>query len=86
MFPYYRNQSTDLKCKSIDWFLFDGNIGLNPFQLNVPFHIETSHLIYSANQLTGFYIRFNTGLKCVASVRSNISTVNHMFKVGKKEE
>ena len=24
----YRNQSTDLECKSIDWFLYEDNIGL----------------------------------------------------------
>ena len=23
----YRNQSIDLRCKSIDWFLYGGNIG-----------------------------------------------------------
>ena len=27
MFPSYRNQSVDLKSKSIDWFLYNGNIG-----------------------------------------------------------
>ena len=26
--PAYRNQSIDLPCKSIDWFLFDGNSGV----------------------------------------------------------
>ena len=26
-FPSYRNQSVDLRCKSADWFLYDGNIG-----------------------------------------------------------
>ena len=25
--PSYRNQSIDLLCKSIDWFLYDGNTG-----------------------------------------------------------
>ena len=25
--PSYRNQSIDLHSKSIDWFLFEGNIG-----------------------------------------------------------
>ena len=25
--PSYRNQSIDLQNKSIDWFLFEGNIG-----------------------------------------------------------
>ena len=24
----YRNQSIDLLCKSIDWFLYEGNIGI----------------------------------------------------------
>ena len=27
--------------------------------------METSHLICNANQMTGFYIGCNTGLKCV---------------------
>ena len=27
------------------------------------FHIETSHLIYSANQMTGSYIKYNIGMK-----------------------
>ena len=27
MFPSYRSQSVDLRCKSTDWFLYDGNIG-----------------------------------------------------------
>ena len=25
--PSYRNQSIDLFCKSVDWFLYDGNFG-----------------------------------------------------------
>ena len=36
---------------------------LNPFQPSVAFQIETSHLICSANQVTGFYMKCNTGLK-----------------------
>ena len=27
MFSSYRKQSVDLQSKSIDWFLYDGNIG-----------------------------------------------------------
>ena len=27
MFPSYGNQSIDLMCKSIDWFLYEGNTG-----------------------------------------------------------
>ena len=28
MFPPYRNQSIDLQCKSIDWFLYEGKVGM----------------------------------------------------------
>ena len=38
-------------------------IRVNPFECNVTFHIETNHLIYGENQLTGFYMEYNTGLK-----------------------
>ena len=31
------------------------------FQLSVAFHIETSHLICSAKQITGFYLKLNMG-------------------------
>ena len=34
---------------------------LNPFQLRVTFHIETSHLICTSNQITGFCMKCNTG-------------------------
>ena len=27
--PSYRNQPIDLLCKSIDWFLYEGNIGIS---------------------------------------------------------
>ena len=33
----------------------------NPFQPSVAFHIETSHLICTANQMTGFYVKCNFG-------------------------
>ena len=39
--------------------------GFNPFQPSVAFHIETSHLICSANQMTGFYMKFRTKLKWI---------------------
>ena len=35
----------------------------NARQSTIAFHTETSHLICSANQLTGFYIELKTGLK-----------------------
>ena len=43
-------------------FLFSA---INPFQPSVAFHIETSHLISSANQITGFSMKYNTGQKWV---------------------
>ena len=46
-----RNQSIDLQRKSIIWFLYDENIGLNTFQVSVVFHIETSRLICIPNQI-----------------------------------
>ena len=33
----------------------------NPFQPFVAFHIETSHLVCSVKQMTGFYMERNTG-------------------------
>ena len=38
-------------------------ISCNPFHSSFVFDIETSHLIYLANQMTGFYIKCSTGLK-----------------------
>ena len=37
----------------------------NPFQPSVAFYIATSHLFYSAKQMTGFYMECNTDLKRV---------------------
>ena len=38
---------------------------LNPFQLSVAFHIETSHLFCTEKQMTGFYVKRNPEVKCV---------------------
>ena len=35
----------------------------NPSQPSVAFHIETSHLISTASQMTGFHMKCNSGLK-----------------------
>ena len=35
----------------------------NPFQLSVAFHIKTSHFNCKSNQVTGFYMKCNTGLR-----------------------
>ena len=39
----------------------------NPSQPSVAFHIETSHLIYTTDQMTGFFMKSNSGLKWVNS-------------------
>ena len=57
----YRNQSIDLQCSELDWFLYDGSIGLYPFMTSVLHNMETSQLISTANQLTGYYTMGNTG-------------------------
>ena len=36
---------------------------LNQFKPNVAFHLKNSHVICRANQMTGFYMKCNTGLK-----------------------
>ena len=38
---------------------------LNSLHPSVVFHIENNHLICKTNQMTGFYIQCNTGLKWV---------------------
>ena len=41
-------------------------------------HIETSHLICSANQMTGFYMKCNTGLKRVYPVLLLITLIKYL--------
>ena len=36
---------------------------VNPLEPSVAFHIETSHFIDNAKQMTGFYMKCNNGLK-----------------------
>ena len=46
----------------------------NPFQPSFAFHIETILLICTANQVTRFYMKCNTGLKLVNTFNTNVST------------
>ena len=48
------------------------SIYFNPFQPSVAFHIETSHLFCKAKQVTGFYMKHNTGMKWVNLCDSDI--------------
>ena len=40
-----------------------GSFSVNPFYLRVAFHIETRHLICSANQMIGFFMKRNSWVK-----------------------
>ena len=47
MLPLYENQSVDLNCKSIDWFLNDGNIGTLVFNSLTLSRMEShNHILY----------------------------------------
>ena len=64
----------------------------NLFPPNLAFHIETSHFIHKAKQMTIFYMKRNTGLKWVKNVEQHFSAryvVNAMVKAtanGNKSE
>ena len=58
----------------------NGLVGLHIlFQPSIAFHIETSRLFCSAKQMTGFYMKHNTGLKW------DISANNYPFQVNNKK-
>lgn len=48
---------------------------LHPHQLSVTLHIETNHLIRSADQMTGSYVKCNIGPKSKSML--NISRICH---------
>ena len=58
--PLWSNISSKLtfKTQQRPWTLFHHN--LNQLMTIVPHDIETSQLVWSANQLTGFYMMWNT--------------------------
>ena len=52
----------------------------NQFQPSVAFDRETSHLICKANEMTGFYIKCNTGLQWV-NLKFNGYSKQKFFKI-----
>ena len=40
-------------------------VSVNSYRSSVAFHIKSSHLICTGNQMTGFYMKGNTGLKWI---------------------
>ena len=53
MSPSYRNQSIDLLCKSIDWFLYEGKTGTQWVKCKgTPGKIEPSPQFFAEEKLT----------------------------------
>ena len=50
-----------LRLFQFDHFVDARSYTVNSFQPSAAFHIDTSDLIYTANQMIGFYIKCNTG-------------------------
>ena len=64
--------------------------GINLFQSSIVFLIETNHLTCTANQITGFYMKCNTLLKCI-NIFLNLSKTakkktNNLVKPGKTRQ
>lgn len=57
---------------SITFWTVESFLLLDLFQPIVTFHKETGYLFCSAKQLIGFYMKFNTGLKWVKTVKDYI--------------
>ena len=53
---------------------------VNPFQFIIAFHIEASHLLCSTNEMTGFYMKFDTDLNWVKERRTKLEDVVQLFK------
>ena len=64
----------------INMFLHIIETEFTSFIFSVAFHIETSHLICIANQMTGFYMECNTGLKSVNFYCGGASNLNFTKK------
>ena len=45
---------------------------VNPFQPTVAFHTETSHFIYNANQMTGYYMNAKLGFNGLITIFNNL--------------
>ena len=54
---------------------------INPFQPSVAFHIKTSHFFWTAKEITGFYMKWTTGLKSFNQEISNyFETISYFVK------
>ena len=59
--------------------LTNGVTNLNQLQPSVAVHIETSHFICSATQMTGFYMKYNAWLKWAKHHTHRINLFQAMF-------
>ena len=55
MLPSYRNQSIDLLCKSMDWFLYEGNITFSGLR-NLPARLSTIVALLVLDSFNSFKI------------------------------
>ena len=60
--------------------LYIKHTSLNSFQPSAAFHIEMSHLICSANHMTGFYTKCKIELKMLNLFRANIPISINAFQ------
>ena len=68
MFPSYRNQSIDLLCKPTDWFLYEGNTGIQ--------WVNGCGFGYKADIkqqiLQTFYLSHNRAMRMIQKIFTNV--------------
>ena len=82
--PSYRDQSIDLPCKSIDWFLYDGNFGFLWVKLIsvVPATNTANKISFSFLWLVTPFLRVTTGqgllnyLMFLSTYKENVDKLN----------
>ena len=60
----------------LHWPTSERIVFFNPSKTNVPYHIETSQLIFNSNQFTGFYMMGNIGSYWVKVKFTQIKQLN----------
>ena len=72
-------RNVETSAVKITYFFLVINVkAFNPFQSSDGFHIETSHLICIANQVTGFYMKCSPELKWFSPILSKYWTKNEV--------
>ena len=81
-FPMFSRGIKREHLKEMDWIEKWKSYAYNPFQ-TVTFYIETNYLFFSAKQMTGFYMKRNTGLKWVKATTTIPTNIN-LFKASNR--